>query len=177
MAEHTPITSRRRLLAAAPAALVLTGATAGAVQAAAPETRPSFYSTLDPEQKAAFDKLRAIVEAQANGTWVEPPNPDARLLTLCAEFYRQHAIAYRDHAEDDEGDGAEWQIALHARWELEDQIEDAPPLTRVGHLAKVSVAVTMIEEMQGKNELDGLTGFALATLLDVRDWLAGVVPA
>lgn len=36
MAEHTHTTSRRRLLAAAPAALALSGTAAGAVQAAAP---------------------------------------------------------------------------------------------------------------------------------------------
>ncbi len=57
--------NRRKLLAAGPAAMVLAGAaTAGTVQAAALSPAPSFYSTLDPEQKAAFDKLHAIVKGK-----------------------------------------------------------------------------------------------------------------
>ena len=166
--------NRRKLLSAAPAAAVLAGtAAAGTVQAAAAPA-PSFYSTLDPEQQAAFDKLYAIVKAQADGTWVEPPNPDAGLLTLCAEFDRQHAIAHCDRPEvddDDDDESAEWKVAMNARWELEEEIVDVLPLTGAGHLAKASVAVAMIEEMTPPDGLDALTFFALITLRDMRDWL------
>jgi len=93
--------NRRKLLAAGPAAMVLAGAaTAGTVQAAALSPAPSFYSTLDPEQKAAFDKLHAIVKAQAAGTWVEPPHPDAELIAIgheaagLSEEYERHIVAY-----------------------------------------------------------------------------------
>lgn len=157
--------NRRRLLAGAPAALVLSGAAAGAaVQPTTPEPTPapSFYSTLDPEQKVAFDKLRAIVKAQADGTWVDPPSPDAELHLLCAEFHRLHAEG---------GDAAnpQWEQASAAAWETFKQIDDVIALTHRGCRAKAGVAVEMLAMFnEGESGGNPEATFALHML---RDWL------
>ena len=157
--------NRRRLLSAAgPAALALAGAaTAGAVQAAAPDAPPTFYSTLDPKQKAALDRLREIVVAQAEGRYVAPPDPDAGLHALCAEFERLHRLAYL------EGNDA-WEADHHASWRVADELEGMCALTEAGHRAKGRVAVLQLNENRAHGEFigSGDARFALNTLMD---WL------
>ena len=145
MAEHVPTTSRRRLLAAAPAALALSGA----VQAAVPQTAPSLYSTWDPETQRCFDDLRAVVEAQANGTYVAPPDPDAELIALCARYvaWMREYCSVGEHTHDMLCSDPEWRRchdlacamvpALHA---MEAEIADMPANGVRGLLAKAEVA-------------------------------------
>jgi len=155
--------NRRKMLSAAPVIMLLAGtATAGAAQAATPKAEPSFYSTLDPEQQAAFDKLHAIVKAQADGTWVEPPDPDAELHARCAEFHRQHAEG-RDVA------NPEWEKADAAAWDAFKQLDDTVALTHRGCRAKAEVAVTMLVMFhEGTHGGDPEAVFALNML---RNWL------
>lgn len=148
---HTPdstTTSRRSLFAAAAPAAALALASASAA-ATAPEAPPTFYSTLNPEQKAAFDKLHAIVKAQANGTWVEPPDPDADLITLCNRYvaFAREFCNVGQHTHEMLCSDPEWirchEItcamvpALHA---MEAEITDAYPQTVRGVLAKAEAA-------------------------------------
>ena len=151
--------NRRKMLSAAPAVMLLAStATAGAAQLTERKAAPSFYSTLDPEQKAAFDKLRAIVKAQANGTWVEPPDPDAEVHARCAEFHRLHALGYTE-------DNPAWEAAMDARFEAYTELEGMVPVTHAGHRAKARVALVLLDE----NQYDEFSGnpdarFALITL-------------
>lgn len=157
--------NRRDLLsAAAPAALSLAGAAAGAaVQAAAPDAAPSFYSTLDPGQQASFDRLYEIVKAQADGTWIEPPDPDAELHALCAEFRRLHALAYLEGNDD-------WEAAHAESWRVADEIDGMCALTDAGHRAKARIAVAQMDKSrcEGGYAGDRDALFALNTL---KDWL------
>lgn len=155
--------NRRKLLSAAPAAMVLVGTgTTGAVQAAAPAPAPSFYSTLDPDEKASFDKLYVIVKAQADGTWVQPPDCDAELHALCAAFHQQHA---KGHDEANPG----WEKATDAAWDTFKQLDDEVALTHRGCRAKAAVAVTMLAVFhEGQHGGDPEALFALNML---RDWL------
>lgn len=149
--------NRRTLLSAASAALALP-----ALESATPESAPSFYSTLNPKQKAAFDKLHAIVDAQANGTWVKPPDPDAELHALCATFHLEHAKG-RDEA------NPEWEKAHDAAWGVYKQLDDIVAVTHRGCRAKAAVAVTMLA-MFHENQSGG-DPEALFALHMLRDWL------
>ena len=156
--------NRCALLVGVPSAAVLAGAAAGgAVQAAAPDAPPTFYSTLDPKERAALDRLREIVVAQAEGRLVTPPDPDAGLRALCAEFERLHALAYL------EGNDA-WEADHHASWRVADELDGMCALTEAGHRAKARVAVLQLNENRANGEFigGGDARFALNTLMD---WL------
>ena len=156
--------NRRALLAAVPSAAVLAGAAAaGAVQVAAPDAPPTFYSTLDSKEKAVLNRLREIVVAQAEGRYVAPPDPDAGLHALCAEFERLHALAYLDG-----NDG--WEADHHASWRIADELDGTCALTEAGHRAKGRVAVLQLNENRAHGEFigGGDARFALNTLMD---WL------
>ena len=155
--------NRRKLLAAAPAAMLLAStATAGAAQLAGSKVAPSFRDTLDPQQQDALDRLHAIVKAQADGTWVDPPSPDAELHILCAEFQRIHA-------EGSDEANPHWEQAEIAAWETFKQIDDVTALTHRGCRAKAAVAVKMLARFHDTpNGGDPEAVFALNLL---RDWL------
>lgn len=92
------------------------------------------------------------------GMGAAPPNPDAGLLALCAEFHRQNALGY------DEANPA-WEGAMGERYEVYTKLEEMVPVTQAGHLAKARVAVVLLTE----NDYEEFSGnpdarFALVTL-------------
>lgn len=100
----------------------------------------------------------AAALAVAGMTAAPPPNPDAGLLALCAEFHRQNALGY------DEANPA-WEAAMEERFEVYTELEGMVPVTEAGHRAKVSVAVVLLAE----NDYEEFSGnpdarFALVTL-------------
>ena len=154
-------TTRRNIFAMAPAALAL----AGAATAAPPL---SHYSTFNPEQQEAFDKLRAIVEAQADGTHVPPPSPDADLIALCAAFdalERKMQAAFNAAVTTDEW-GAADLVADAVREEqapILDAITSCRPSTLAGFRAIAASLALWDEEMVSGGH--GNTNDRLATLL------------
>ncbi len=103
--------------------------------------------------------LAATGPAIAIAAEATPPNPDAELLALCAEFHQHHADA---HSLPETGDST-WEDAQDARWEVSDEIEDMRPATAEGHRAKVTVALVLLEEQHG-DDTDSDIQFTLATL-------------
>ena len=92
------------------------------------------------------------------------PNPDAALLTLCAEHRRLHGLAYLEGNDD-------WEAAHHESWQMADKIGDLVPVTQAGHRAKAAVAVAQMDKNRTSDgawmgDRDAL--FALDTL---KDWL------
>ena len=122
MTEHTHTTSRRQLLNAAPAAMVLAGAGIGGAVA---------------------------VHATASQPGGTPPHPDAELIALCARYVAldREFCAVGRHAWDMLCSDPEYircsEIEramvpeLHA---LEDEIGDTPARTLLGLQAKAQVA-------------------------------------
>ena len=158
--------ARRGLLGAAGAILAAAGSTpAGAMSAGAmsgPAPTSSSYLTLNPTQQAAFDKLHAIVTAQADGTWVEPSNPDAALFALCAEYHRL------DRAGHDEANLA-WEQDHAEAWTIHERLGNMTPVTEAGHRAKAQVAIALLAMFhEGQEGGDPEAVFALGTL---RGWL------
>ena len=92
------------------------------------------------------------------------PNPDAALLTLCAEHRRLHELAYLEGNDD-------WEAAHHESWQVADKISDLVPVTQAGHRAKAAVAVAQMDRNRTSDgawmgDKDAL--FALDTL---KGWL------
>ena len=155
--------NRRKLLSGGPAVLTLAGAAAGGVQAAEANAPPTFYSTLDPKAKAAFDRLYEIVKAQAEGRYVAPPDPDAELHVLCAEFHRLHDLSYLEGNDD-------WEAAQDGSWRVADKLDGMCAVTNAGHRAKARVAVAQLDTNRCNGEFLGARDarFAFNMLLD---WL------
>ncbi len=108
--------------------------------------------------------LRDAAASPAVGAVAEavPPNPDAALLALCAEFHRLHA---ESRSLPDTGDRT-WEDAQAERWETSDRIEDMRPATAEGHRAKATIALVLLEEQHG-DDGDADIRFTLATLRDL----------
>ena len=86
--------------------------------------------------------------------------PDAELLRLCAEFHRQHTLAYDD-------DYLAWEDALAETNVICEQLKDMVPVTEPGHCAKVKVAFIRLDVNDREEFIDLLdhdTRFALETL-------------
>jgi hypothetical protein len=76
-----------------------------------------------------------------------PPNPDAELIALCAEFYRQNEVARAVPDHDEDGLDA----AVEVRWEISIEIEDIEPVAPAGHKAKAGVALFLLRENYGSD--------------------------
>ncbi len=121
----------------------------------------------DPMQGCTDERLMlTLVRSMVGDPPAAParPNPDAALLTLCAEHRRLHGLAYLEGNDD-------WEAAHHESWQVADKIGDLVPVTQAGHRAKAAVAVAQMDRNRTSDgawmgDRDAL--FALDTL---KDWL------
>lgn len=123
----------------------------------------SLFAAAAPAALVPAGAASATAAAQAAGTLVEPPDPDAALHAQCAEFHRLHALGY------DENNPA-WEAAMDARYEAYTTLEDMAPTTEAGHRAKARVALILLNENRCHGEFVGDPDARFALVM-LREWL------
>lgn len=114
-------------------------------------------ATTNPPRRTVLGGIAALVSI---GGVAAAPNPDAGLIGLCAEFHRQHDLAYDD-------DYLAWEDALAETNVICKQLKDMVPVTEHGHRAKMKVAFVRLDVADREELIDLLdhdTRFALETL-------------
>jgi hypothetical protein len=89
--------------------------------------------------------IAALAAGLAVPTSVGRAHTDAELIALCADFHRQHQVVLGVGLDDDDG----MDVAILARWDISNKIEDIAPVTPTGRKAKAGIALFLLEENYG----------------------------
>ena len=97
-------------------------------------TNPDTITT--PRRRGLLTGIIAVLlagtAAGATAKAAPVPGDDTELLALCAEYHRQHSVAYSP-------DIIEWEDALDDTWDILDEIVALPATTEAGRRAKAGV--------------------------------------
>jgi hypothetical protein len=92
------------------------------------------------------------------------PDADAELIALCSEFHEVHSAWYArtDHFSD------AWEAMGVHRWAISNKLQDIPPQTDSGRLAKARVAfVVLHENVPDSDDRDSVIDLVYAALRDI----------